>query len=177
MRWQFRSIDESAAQRLASEAGVAPLIARILSARGIATAEAAHDFLHPSLAQLGSPYRMAGMAVAVERVCAAIERRERILVYGDYDVDGTTAIVVLKTAIELCGGAGLVEFHVPHCIREGYDLRVDVLERAAAEGVRLVISVDSGIRAFAAAEAARRAGLDLIITDHHLPVAPPGEAS
>jgi single-stranded-DNA-specific exonuclease len=175
MRWQFRRVDETAVQGLVQQSGVSPLIARLLCARGITTAEAAHDFLSPSIAHLHSPYKMTGMTAAVERVCAAIERRERILVYGDYDVDGTTAIVVLKTAIQLCGGTGLVEFHVPHRIREGYDLRADVLERAAAEGVRLVISVDSGIRAFAAAEAARQAGLDLIITDHHLPEAAPGE--
>ena len=177
MRWEFRAIDENAVQNLIREAGVSPLMARLLSTRGIQSAEAAHQFLNPSIAQMHSPYRMAGMAAAVERICTAIERRERILVYGDYDVDGTTAIVVLKTAIDLCGGAGLVEFHVPHRIREGYDLRADVLERAAADGVRLVISVDSGIRAFAAAEAARRAGIDLIVTDHHLPEAAPGEVS
>jgi single-stranded-DNA-specific exonuclease len=107
------------------------------------------------------------MKAAVDRLDAAIERKEGILVYGDYDVDGTTAVVILKTAIELCGGSA--DFHVPHRIREGYDLRGDVIERAAAAGIRLVISVDSGTRAFAAAESARRAGVDLIITDHHLP--------
>jgi single-stranded-DNA-specific exonuclease len=107
------------------------------------------------------------MKPAVDRLDAAIERQEGILVYGDYDVDGTTAVVILKTAIELCGGAA--DFHVPHRIREGYDLRGDVIERAAAAGIRLVISVDAGTRAFAAAESARRAGVDLIITDHHLP--------
>jgi len=110
---------------------------------------------------------MTGMKTAIDRIDAAIERREGILVYGDYDVDGTTAVVILKTAIELCGGTA--DFHVPHRIREGYDLRGDVIERAAAAGIRLVISVDSGTRAFAAAESARRTGIDLIITDHHLP--------
>jgi single-stranded-DNA-specific exonuclease len=110
---------------------------------------------------------MIGMKAAIERIDAAIDRKERILVYGDYDVDGTTAVVILKTIIELCGGTA--EFHVPHRIREGYDLRGDVIERAAAAGIRVVISVDSGTRAFAAAESARHAGVDLIITDHHLP--------
>ena len=89
------------------------------------------------------------------------------MIYGDYDVDGTTAIVILKTAIELCGGAA--DFHVPHRIREGYGMRDEVIERAAADGVRLIISVDTGIRGFAAAETARRTGVDLIVTDHHLP--------
>src|SRR5438105_3461981 len=142
-------------------------LARLLLLRGIETAESAAQFLSPSLSQLHSPYLMTGMKAAVDRLDAAIERKQGILVYGDYDVDGTTAVVILKTAIELCGGSA--DFHVPHRIREGYDLRGDVIERAAAAGIRLVISVDAGTRAFAAAESARRAGVDLIITDHHLP--------
>jgi single-stranded-DNA-specific exonuclease len=142
-------------------------LAELLLARGIDTAESAARFLSPSIDHLHSPYLMTGMRTAVDRINAAIERRERILIYGDYDVDGTTAVVILKTVIELCGGTA--DFHVPHRIREGYDLRGDVIERAAAAGIRLIVSVDSGTRAFAAAESARRAGLDLIITDHHLP--------
>ena len=110
---------------------------------------------------------MHGMSAAVSRLRRAIERDEPILIYGDYDVDGTTAVVLLKTAIERLGGK--VRFHVPHRLREGYGMQREVLERAAAEGVRLVISVDTGIRAFAAAEAAEALGLDLIVTDHHLP--------
>ena len=135
--------------------------------RGITGAEAAERFLTPSLSHLHSPYLMAGMKTAVDRIEAAIENKEPILIYGDYDVDGTTAIVILKTAIELCGGTA--EFHVPHRIRDGYDMRDDVIEQAAAAGIRLIISVDMGIRAFAPAETARRLGVDLIVTDHHLP--------
>jgi single-stranded-DNA-specific exonuclease len=142
-------------------------IARLLVTRGISDVEAAGQFLTPSLSQLHSPYLMTGMRAAVERIAAAIENKEPILIYGDYDVDGTTAIVILKTAIELCGGSA--EFHVPHRIRDGYDLREDVIERAAAAGIKLIISVDMGIRAFAPAETARRLGVDLIVTDHHLP--------
>ena len=110
---------------------------------------------------------MTGLRAAVDRIDAAIERKEPILIYGDYDVDGTMAIIILKTAIELCGGTA--DFHVPHRIREGYDMRDDVIERAAAAGIRLIISVDMGIRAFAPAETAQRLGVDLIVTDHHLP--------
>ena len=110
---------------------------------------------------------MTGMKVAIDRLEAAVARKEGILIYGDYDVDGTTAIVILKTAIELCGGSA--DFHVPHRIREGYGMRDEVIERAAANGIRLIISVDTGIRAFAAAETAERLGIDLIVTDHHLP--------
>src|SRR5581483_4171596 len=134
---------------------------------GINQPETAVRFLSPSLSHLHSPYMMTGMKATIDRIEAAIERKEGILIYGDYDVDGTTAVVILKTAIELCGGTP--DFYVPHRIREGYDLRGDVIERAAAAGIRLVISVDAGTRAFAAAESARRAGIDLIITDHHLP--------
>jgi single-stranded-DNA-specific exonuclease len=177
VRWNFRQSDSARVQALADALSCFPAarispplnltIAELLLARGIDTPDGAARFLLPSLDQLHSPYLMTGMKAAVDRLEAAIERKEGILVYGDYDVDGTTAVVILKIAIELCGGTA--DFHVPHRIREGYDLRGDVIERAAAAGIRLVISVDSGTRAFAAAESARRAGVDLIITDHHLP--------
>ncbi len=144
-----------------------PLLSELLIRRGIDDPETAARFLSPKLDHLPDPLLMSGMKPALDRLEAAIERKEKILIYGDYDVDGTTAIVILKTAIELCGGAA--DFHVPHRIREGYDLRDDVIERAAADGVRLIISVDTGIRAFSAAATARRTGVDLIVTDHHLP--------
>ena len=146
---------------------LASTLARLLVMRGLDEPEIAERFLAPSLAHLHSPYLMSGMQLAVDRLDAAIERKENILIYGDYDVDGTTAIVILKTAIELCGGSA--DFHVPHRIKEGYDLRGDVIERAAAAGINLIISVDTGIRAFPAAETAHRLGVDLIVTDHHLP--------
>lgn len=148
-------------------AHAAPVLAPLLVRRGITDMESASKFLAPSLAHLHPPERMAGLRVAVDRLDAAIERKESILIYGDYDVDGTMAIIILKTAIELCGGSA--DFHVPHRIREGYDMRDDVVERAAAAGIRLIVSVDMGIRAFAPAETARRLGVDLIVTDHHLP--------
>jgi single-stranded-DNA-specific exonuclease len=176
MKWIPKSVDAAQVQRLAEylqsnptlrSPRLSPTLARLLVMRGMAEPNAAEVFLKASLSNLHSPYLMMGMKVAVERIEAAIERKEGILIYGDYDVDGTTAIVLLKTAIELCGGTA--EFHVPHRIKEGYDLRGDVIERAATAGIRLVISVDAGIRAFAAAEMARRVGVDLIVTDHHLP--------
>ena len=142
-------------------------LARLLIRRGITEPDSAARFLFPSLDHLHAPEEMLGLRAAVDRIDAAIERKEPILIYGDYDVDGTMAVIILKTAIELCGGAG--DFHVPHRIREGYDLRDDVIERAAAAGIRLIISVDMGIRAFAPAETAQRLGVDLIVTDHHLP--------
>ncbi len=174
MRWQPRSQgpEPSSISSLAHEASVDPLLARLLMLRGVHSAEDAQRFLNPSLEHTYAPDAMLGMQAAVERLSAAIERRETALIYGDYDVDGTVAVVILKTAIELCGG--VTDFHVPHRIRDGYGMKGEVIEAAAAAGVRLVISVDTGIRAFAAAEAAQRAGVDLIVTDHHLPEATEG---
>jgi single-stranded-DNA-specific exonuclease len=142
-------------------------LSQLLVRRGVTDADSAARFLFPSIAHLHAPEQMTGLRAAVDRLDAAIERKEPILIYGDYDVDGTMAVIILKTAIELCGGTA--DFHVPHRIREGYDLRDDVIERAAAAGIRLIISVDMGIRAFAPAETAQRLGVDLIVTDHHLP--------
>ena len=157
------------ATQLAREARIPVALAELLIGRGITLAREAHAFLNPDYAHLHDPLLMRGMDVAVERVERAIAAREPILLYGDYDVDGTTAVVLLKTAIEMLGGH--VRFHVPHRLLEGYGLQSSVLEAAYADGVRLVITVDTGMRAFAEAETARRLGLDLIITDHHLPAA------
>ena len=177
MRWLLQSSDPVqnaafAAQlrelpELRSHTAASDILAQLLLARGVNTVEQACHFLNPSLDQMHSPYDMLGMDAAAARLEAAIEHREDILIYGDYDVDGTTAIVILKTTIELLGGTA--DFHVPHRIRDGYGMKDDVIEQAAAAGVKLIISVDTGIRAFAAAETARRLGLDLIVTDHHLP--------
>jgi single-stranded-DNA-specific exonuclease len=142
-------------------------LAQLLIRRGLTEPDDAARFLIPSITHLHAPEQMTGLRAAADRINAAIERKEPILIYGDYDVDGTMAVIILKTAIELCGGAA--DFHVPHRIREGYDLRDDVIENAAAAGIRLIISVDMGIRAFAPAETAQRLGVDLIVTDHHLP--------
>jgi single-stranded-DNA-specific exonuclease len=176
MRWIANPLNFSKARVLAAalrdstlkiSSSALPVLADLLVSRGIDEPEAAARFLSPALGDLHDPLRMSGMKAALDRLEAALERKEKILIYGDYDVDGTTAIVILKTAIELCGGTA--DFHVPHRIREGYGMRDEVIERAAADGVRLIISVDTGIRAFAAATTAQRTGVDLIVTDHHLP--------
>ncbi len=178
MRWALKTADEASVLTFAAALSaqtslglknpeLAATVARLLLTRGINGTDAAQPFLAPSLSHLHSPYLMAGMKLAIDRIEAAIDAKEIILIYGDYDVDGTTAIVILKAAIELCGGTA--DFHVPHRIRDGYDMRDDVIERAAAAGIKLIISVDMGIRAFAPAATARRLGVDLIVTDHHLP--------
>ena len=150
--------------------------AQVLVSRGVETPADARRYLVPSMADLYDPNLLLGMQEAVARVLQALRQREPILIYGDYDVDGTTATVLLKTAIDRITpldsngrGNSLVRFHIPHRIREGYGMQTGVLGEAAAQGVRLVISVDTGIRAFAAADECKALGLDLIVTDHHLP--------
>jgi single-stranded-DNA-specific exonuclease len=166
-RWRLAETHPEAASALAREARLPLVLAELLVARGITEAGEAFAFLNPSYAHLHRPSLMLGMDCAVERLDRAIEAQEPILLYGDYDVDGTVAVVLLKTAIEMLGGEA--RFHVPHRLREGYGMQSSVLEAAYAEGVRVVVTVDTGMRAFAEAETARRLGLDLIITDHHLP--------
>jgi single-stranded-DNA-specific exonuclease len=165
-RWTLADAHPGEAAHLAQDAQIPMVFAELLVARGIASASQAFAFLNPDLAHLNDPFLMLGMTAAVERVEQAIAAHQPILLYGDYDVDGTTAVVLLKTAIEMLDG--VVQFHVPHRLREGYGLQSSVLEAAYADGVRLVITVDTGMRAFAEAECARKLGLDLIITDHHL---------
>lgn len=170
--WVLYTPDADAVAQLTDKVGCPATIAALLLSRGITDANAVRSFFHPSIDDLIDPLLMLGMSVAVARIQQAVRDGEPILIYGDYDVDGTTATVLLKTAIERIGTKdcpAVVTYHVPHRLREGYGMQTSVLGIAAASGVRLIISVDTGIRAFAAAEEAKTLGLDLIVTDHHLP--------
>jgi single-stranded-DNA-specific exonuclease len=170
MRWIFpktRPGDAETATRLSRELNLTPLVARLLAVRGYGDLAAAERFLRPNLDQLHDPLLMADMGAAVTRLRQAIARQEKVLIYGDYDVDGTMAVVVLLTALRALGA--LVEVHIPHRLTDGYGMRSEVIERAAADGVRLVVSVDTGVRAHDAIGRARELGLDCIVTDHHLP--------
>jgi single-stranded-DNA-specific exonuclease len=175
-RWTLAAPDAGRVAALRQELGVSELLARLLVNRRQDDPATAHRFLHPSLDHLHDPFLMLGMERAVARLLEAIARGETILIYGDYDVDGATSVIVLRKAIELLGGH--TQFHIPHRITEGYGMREDVLDRAVAEGVGLVVSVDTGIRAGTVVEHANSLGLDCIITDHHLPEAtlPPAVA-
>lgn len=166
-RWVLRRPGVEDSARLAASARVSAVVAGVLAARGVETEEDVRALLSPSLAQLHDPLLMLGMREAVERVLHAVDAGERILIYGDYDVDGTTGTVVLRRALSFLGAQ--TGYHVPHRFTEGYGIRRDVLERAKADGYSLVISVDCGIRAFEPLEWAREHSLDVIITDHHLP--------
>jgi single-stranded-DNA-specific exonuclease len=175
LTWHLKPADADAVASLVAHLGCPPAIAHLLSSRNIATPAAADAFLNPGIDQLHSPLQLLGMSAAVERILTALHSAEPIIIYGDYDVDGTTATVLLKTTLERIALAidpakpAAVTYHVPHRIREGYGMQNAILAEAAAAGVRLVISVDTGIRAIAEAAEARALGLDLIVTDHHLP--------
>ncbi len=167
------SADEAVAAGIARAHGLALPLARILVRRRIGEAGA---FLEPSLDSLHPASALRGLAPAVERIQTAIANRERILLYGDYDVDGTSSIVILKSVLDLLGAEA--DAFVPHRILDGYGMKADRIEAAAAEGVRLIISVDTGIRAGEVVTLANRLGIDTIVTDHHLPEAeiPPAVA-
>ena len=170
--WHLCQPSEPASQALAAQLPCPTPIARLLVSRGLTTVAAAQTFLHPSLTDLHDPNLLLGLPAAVTRIEQAVQTSEKILIYGDYDVDGTVATVLLKTAIERIAPPGKpaqVTYHVPHRLREGYGIQNVRLAEAAAAGISLVISVDTGIRAFAAAAEARALSLDLIVTDHHLP--------
>ena len=137
--------------------------------RGFRDAGSAARFLNPSIEDLHDPFLLRDMDRAVERIRLAIGRHEPIEIHGDYDVDGVTSTVVLKKALELAGAeAG---WHIPHRLHDGYGMQPAAVEEAAGRGIRLIVSVDNGIRAGAAIARANELGVDVIVTDHHLPEA------
>ena len=166
-RWIVREHDAERAASLARVLGVSPILAALLINRGYADERAARVFLSPTYDQLHEPYDMLGMKEAVARLQHAITNGERVLIYGDYDVDGTTGTAILLRALKLLNAN--VGFHIPHRFTEGYGIQQAALEKAFADGCKLVVSVDCGIRAHEPLYWARTVGLDVIITDHHLP--------
>src|SRR5215467_3886871 len=166
-RWIVREHDAERATSLARVLGVSPILAALLINRGYVDEHAARVFLSPTYDQLHEPYAMLGMREAVARLKRAIESREPVLIYGDYDVDGTTGTAVLLRALKLLGAT--TGFHIPHRFTEGYGIQQAALEKAVADGYKVVVSVDCGIRAHEPLYWARDNGLDVIITDHHLP--------
>ena len=175
-RWLIPTPGAQAIDTLAAALGIASPAAKVLVRRGLADPSAARRFLNPALDDLFDPLLMLGMRPAIERLRRAIQVREKILIYGDYDVDGTMSVVLLTKALQMAGGAA--GYHVPHRLKEGYGMRPEVVETAAAQGVTLMISVDTGIRAAESVARGNELGIDTIVTDHHLPdsVLPPAVA-
>lgn len=148
-------------------APVPALLQRILAARQLLDLDAIQRFCEPRLSHLHDPGLMPGVDVAAARIVEAVRRDELIAIYGDYDVDGVCATAILYHTIKTVQPAARIRTYVPHRLDEGYGLNADALSQLRAEGVSLVVSVDCGISAIAAAQVAAQIGLDLIITDHH----------
>jgi single-stranded-DNA-specific exonuclease len=168
-RWARREPNPDSTAKITQELKVSETIAAVLVNRGLSEPEAAHKFLHPKQSDLHDPFLMADMRNAVDRIMRAVANRDKVLVYGDYDVDGTTSTIVLKRALSMVGAD--VSYYIPERLKDGYGLNKEAMDRALAEGFRLIISVDTGIRAHEIVDHARQLGLDIIVTDHHLPEA------
>jgi single-stranded-DNA-specific exonuclease len=168
LRWRIaEAADAAGADTLASELGLPAALARLLVQRGFGTVDSARAFLRPSLDQLQDPLSLRDMGRAVEAIARAVRAGQRIMVHGDYDVDGQCATALLTRALR-AGGAEVVPF-VPHRMRDGYDFGTAGVAAAAAGGVSLIVTCDCGITAVDAVAAARAQGMDVVVTDHHLP--------
>jgi single-stranded-DNA-specific exonuclease len=163
-QWIIKSPDNRREQ-LAKSLKVSPLLAQVLINRGITDPTEASVFLQPKLTELIDPAKMPGIEPAVQRLKRAITNRERITLYGDYDVDGITGVAILWQVLTILGAD--VDYYIPHRIDEGYGLNAEAVEMLVKAGTRLLVTVDCGVTAFHSAETAARLGLELIITDHH----------
>ncbi|MGH9405085.1 MAG: single-stranded-DNA-specific exonuclease RecJ [Terriglobia bacterium] len=169
MRWVISQTNPDCVRLLTEALGVSSRVAHLLATRGLTDPERAGRFLSPRLDHLHDPLLMRDMPRAVARLSRAIELQEKVLIYGDYDVDGTMAAVVLLAALRAQGAR--VDVHIPDRFADGYGMRASVIERAAQEGARLIVSVDNGIREHPAFARMKELGIDGIVTDHHLPEA------
>ena len=160
--------DSEAVAKLASVLRISPVLANLLVQRGIDTLEKAKKFFNPQLSDLHDPFLMKDMDKAVERVERAVRNREKIMVYGDYDVDGTTAVALVYKFLRQIGHKDLL-FYIPDRYTEGYGISTKGIDHAARKGATLIIALDCGIKAIEKVDYAKRKGVDFIICDHHLP--------
>ena len=166
--WKLREgADEDNIRQLSSELGVDPVLAALLVQRGVHTFEQARSFFRPNLDDLHDPFLMTDMDKAVERVHQAVSTGEKILIYGDYDVDGTTAVSLVYTFLSRL--TRQVDFYIPERYDEGYGVSYKGIDWASENGFKLIITLDCGIKANEKVEYAREKGIDVIICDHHLP--------
>lgn len=163
-RWNIAPLDP-AAEELSSRLKVSPLLAQILLNRGVREVQECQDFLRPSLKCLHDPYSIPGLRKAADRIARAIRDKQKIVIYGDYDVDGITAASILWHAIQVLGSSA--EFYIPHRIDEGYGLNAEAIKQLCDAGAQLIVTVDCGVTAIEPARIARERGVDLIVTDHH----------
>jgi len=167
-RWSIKEVDAQIVNELQASLRVHPAICKMLVARGIHTFDQAKLFFRPQLTDLHDPFLMKGMQKAVDRICSAIEWNERILIYGDYDVDGTSSVAVVYSFLKSLY-AGQLNYYIPHRYKEGYGLSKQGIDFAKANGHTLLITLDCGIKSADLVDYANGLGIDVIICDHHLP--------
>lgn len=165
--WQYQNPDIDLSLTLAAELGITPLVARLLVNRGIKTVVDGKTYLYPTYADLHSPFDMADMTKAVERIHQAKKKGKQICIYGDYDVDGTTATSLLVNAFRHIDYP--VSYYIPHRFTEGYGLNKDAIKKISDNGCTLLITVDCGITSIEEIKYANELGMDVILTDHHQP--------
>ncbi|MDX2037397.1 MAG: single-stranded-DNA-specific exonuclease RecJ [Isosphaeraceae bacterium] len=166
VRWRLRPFEPDRIRSLAASAGLTSLTAQLLLNRGVTTPEAARVFLENRLTSLHDPETLPGIVEAAERIRAAVLEGRRVVIYGDYDVDGVCGTSLLLGCLRLAGAKSL-DYYIPHRVEEGYGINAEALRKIAEAGPALVVTVDCGISAIGPAELARELGLELIITDHH----------
>ena len=164
-RWNVAPPDPSAAAALAHRLKTSPLMAQVLLNRGLREPDECATFLRPTLRCLHDPFLLPNLHKVAERVARAVREKEKIVVYGDYDVDGITATAILWHAIKALGG--VVEFYIPHRIEEGYGLNAEAVAQVCEQGAKLIITVDCGVTAIEQVKVACARGVDVIVTDHH----------
>ena len=163
-RWEVAGPYAGSAD-LARRLGTAPLVAQVLANRGLTDAEAARGFLNPKLSDLHDPELLPGTVAAAERIAAAAKAGEKIVLYGDYDVDGIAGVAILHACLRMIGAS--CEFYVPHRLEEGYGVNAEAVAKLLEAGAKLLVTVDCGISAVEPLAAARAAGTDVVVTDHH----------
>lgn len=167
MVWKLKDIDISLSQNIQKNFNIKRPIAEFLVTRGIKSLEEADFFINPHLSKIPHPDLMKDLKKAVDRLISAIKKREKIAIYGDYDADGITACALLVLFLRDIGAD--VTYYIPDRINEGYGLNISAIDKLKEKGVSLIITVDCGIRDFSAVDYANNLGLDIVITDHHLP--------
>ena len=178
-KWNYQPPSQEqteAAKALAKETGISPVLCKLLLERGITSAAEAKRFFRPQLSELHDPFLMKDMSIAVERLNQAMGKKERILVYGDYDVDGTTAVALVYKFLKQFYSN--IDYYIPDRYNEGYGVSVKGVDYAYETGVKLIIVLDCGIKAVEEIAYAKDKGIDFIICDHHVPddVLPPAVA-
>lgn len=164
-KWECNKIDEEKIEELSNENNISRLLAKVLISRGFSDTKEVQKFLNPKLEELYDPFLINDMEIAVNRIIEACEKKEKVTIYGDYDVDGITSIAVLKSFLLELGMN--VEHYLPSRLEEGYGLNNEAIKKIFEQGTTLLITVDCGISAYNEVEYANELGIEVIVTDHH----------